>query len=79
MRHVKDIESMFVRVFPKPVTKKVAYQYAEANEIDHPFSQEEKATGIGLAQRLYVSASEEFVTEKLLKQLLLPEPGDLIK
>ena len=42
---VKDMESMLFGFSPSQL-RKVAYQYAEANEIDHPFSQEEKAAGI---------------------------------
>ena len=45
VRHVKDMESMLFGFSPSQL-RKVAYQYAEANEIDHPFSQEEKAAGI---------------------------------
>ena len=45
VRHVKDMESRLFGFSPSQL-RKVAYQYAEANEIDHPFSQEEKAAGI---------------------------------
>ena len=45
VRHVKDMESILFGFSPSQL-RKVAYQYAEANEIDHPFSQEEKAAGI---------------------------------
>ena len=42
--HIQEMESMLFGFTPGEL-RKVAYQYAEANNIPHPFSREEEAAG----------------------------------